>query len=802
MTTQLTRIRLNNIVSFKDAEIDIANNNGFVVVQGINRDSNIANNTNGAGKSLLFGTLPVALYEADPLALVKRNKKDIHQKKGSLVEIEFKSLAGQDIRYVQHGSKYQFFIDGEDQKTQTQDIARSRLAEHWPLREEEFYTTCYINSQRMCDFQKSKPSQRLDFITHLFGLHVYDKLRAHFAKKKAEIKDREIEFQTLAVQVESVERDLSKVKWNKASNQKLKEARADLEETSKELEALYQDRKDIEIQRDLLESFESCLSKYFSSIEELVAHETDLDLFVKRLNQQLDYLDDKDAYQQDLKKYKSKKRDLTSKQKSLQREIRALGKIPVKKLQALIEQHEDKLEQLKERSRKYDQQMEDEKDRIEQIDALIGEINEIGYDSIAAVDMEIDVAEDLAMAKALVSLAENLDGHSTCPTCNQKVNIKNIEKQARRAKSRIAELQDLKTAQKCVAEYQSLEKEAIDIKALERKVKKMLSSVAKVKSALDNYLDLQDALKDLSRVEESLKDLAAPKKPRGRVYYKSIPDNELEDYIDYCKIAVRLETQIHQQLTSIGSKKLARLFTQGEEKDLREMVSDLLKKAKLEEHRCSKKRKHLQSKSNGLNETVVRLETAKSNWKLLQEQKMELDSKMEEAKPILAEKKLVDALFSAYGNTNLKLYGATKILKLLEANLNQYSHLVFPETMHFKLDAGSTGIDAIAIRKDGTPSDISKLSGAETNCFRLLLAISLLPLLPAERRTNFMILDEPDSACSDAVREHLAKEFIPKLRALVPHVFWITPKDKDVFKEAETWLIEKEQGTSSIKTGV
>ena len=131
---------------------------------------------------------------------------------------------------------------------------------------------------------------------------------------------------------------------------------------------------------------------------------------------------------------------------------------------------------------------------------------------------------------------------------------------------------------------------------------------------------------------------------------------------------------------------------------------------------------------------------------------------------------------------------------MLEDSLNKYSNLVYLEPMRFEIRAMETGVSAVAIRNNGERSDICHLSGAESNCFRLLFAISLLPLLPERMRTNFLILDEPDGACSEPVREHLIREFLPKLRAIVPHVFWITPKSIDSFENCTVLKVIKEDG--------
>lgn len=805
--TQLTHLGLKNVVSFRDAQIRIDDNNGFVVVNGINRDSNIAENTNGAGKSLLFGTLPVALYEADPLSLAKKNKKDVHGKKGSEISIEFLSNAGKQVRLEQSGTKYKFYIDGKDQQVQTQDIARQKLTEHWPLREEEFYTTCYINSQRQCDFQKSKPSQRLDFVTNLFDLQIFDRLRQHFAKKKAEIKDKETEFQTLAVQLESVERDLSKTKWDKSSNAQLRKLSAQLETVQQDLEEEYKRRSELEATLSVLEKIDKRANKYYADQVELVAHETDLKLFQRRLDEQLDYLDAQDAYEEKLEAYEKRLRKLKSEKRDLDADIKAL-RLPSKVAKALgsnIDKLVERLESTHDELKDINREIRDQEAVIEEIDEIIGELNELGFDSIAAVDLDRDVEGQLAMGKAVIDLADQLEGHRKCPTCLQSVDIKTIQRQAKKARKDIDELRDYKRAQKLVRSYEEIKDQDTDIDALRKRLDKNSVTIKSTKERLQKLRDYESAIRELETVTQRLGDLQEPSKPRGKIHYSSIPEDELEDYLDRIDLVLKQYDSVlglidDSDIRANRRKELTRLFKQDETRFFSELKKLTAKTRMLSKSNKSKLSK-LKDQNDSISEQTIRLESAKSNWKLLQDQKLELDGRMEEARPIIQQKKIIETLFVAYGNTNLKLQGAAKILKLIEANLNKYSHLVFPETMQFSLDAGTRGIDAIVTRRDGTPSDISKLSGAETNCFRLLFAISILPLIPASRRTNFMILDEPDSACSDAVREHLAKEFIPKLRAIVPHVFWITPKDSDVFKESETWVVEKQQGVSSVNIG-
>jgi len=79
----------------------------------------------------------------------------------------------------------------------------------------------------------------------------------------------------------------------------------------------------------------------------------------------------------------------------------------------------------------------------------------------------------------------------------------------------------------------------------------------------------------------------------------------------------------------------------------------------------------------------------------------------------------------------------------------------------------------------------------------LLWAISILPFVPESRRTDFIVLDEPESNCSDAVRDHLIEHFLPILKKVVPNVYWVTPLSVESFSDKQ-WTVEKTKGVSVL----
>ena len=135
----------------------------------------------------------------------------------------------------------------------------------------------------------------------------------------------------------------------------------------------------------------------------------------------------------------------------------------------------------------------------------------------------------------------------------------------------------------------------------------------------------------------------------------------------------------------------------------------------------------------------------------------------------------MEALVDAYGQKGLKLLVMQNISKKIEQNLNKYAHLLFPEAFTFNIVVDSNVFDIFATRSDKRVSDIRFLSGAESRAFSLLWAISILPLIPASRRSNMIILDEFEAGLDEVTRNLLINDFLPALNEIVPHIVFITP---------------------------
>ena len=95
-------------------------------------------------------------------------------------------------------------------------------------------------------------------------------------------------------------------------------------------------------------------------------------------------------------------------------------------------------------------------------------------------------------------------------------------------------------------------------------------------------------------------------------------------------------------------------------------------------------------------------------------------------------------------------------------------------------------------------SDVRHLSGAESRAFSLLFMLSVLPLIPSNRRTNLCILDEFEAGLDEPTRNLLVSQYLPTLNQIVEHIIFITPnnipEDKSVNRRTITVV---KQGSKS-----
>ena len=129
----------------------------------------------------------------------------------------------------------------------------------------------------------------------------------------------------------------------------------------------------------------------------------------------------------------------------------------------------------------------------------------------------------------------------------------------------------------------------------------------------------------------------------------------------------------------------------------------------------------------------------------LEKRLLTIDRKLKD-RPVLT--RLVDA----YGRKGLRIAVLRDASDRICTNLNRFAPLLFPERMTFSADVGDSGLGLNVERSDGRTSDIRHMSGAESRLFSLVWLLSVLPLVPDNRRSNLVVLDEFEANLDPATR--------------------------------------------------
>lgn len=766
---------LKNIVVFDEAQIPFTGK-GLVVVSGRNKDClESEDQTNMTGKSLSLSSVPNVVYYSTPLSVKKNSKKDMLGQKDSSITLylehentKYKLVQGQKETRIfeKEGGKY------VDQSYRTDKLQREKIAKIFPLSQQEFYSYVYIQSQRPLEFQTGSPTSRLKFITQAFPqLGIYDRLHSYFSIQLSKVKKGETKYDVLITKYKDTISRIKKLKLPKDAEKKAKDLNSKLDKVSDGLDSLIEEETK-------LKGIIKAHSKYKEYSKELnIIMDKLSPLNVKKLDKALEVL------KSDLKSIAKIQRyedSLASREKTvtkIESKLKKLKKPSISKKDAVTLGKE-----LRSKATKLTSKLEAMEDTMETYEKALDEYTEIKnrLNKIAKGKKDFDLSlsdidEKIGLLKSNLALEDLIHEHKNgqCPTCLQSVDVKRIK---RLVKSSSKELKELKRKRSVVKLKNTLDGITLPEKVNQSSIEKIRSKIVNFESKIEEMEDVYTTHSKIETLQSSLSDIPKVKKPKVKFGTSLRSEEEVYDKISLVESALKLRDRLDNIKDNYPNIEKSNIPTL--------------------ENITSKKEK-LRSKQKKLNDTYQTLTNSISNHELLKSQYDELRKEIAELKPFITKRKTFEHLVSVYGNKGLKLEATKSILKLLEDKMNEYGHLIFTEAVSFKLKTVAQGVTC-SILRDNQNADVHVLSGAETNCFRLLFMIAMLSLVPESRRTNFVVLDEADSAMSDASREKYITQFIPALKEVVERVFVITPKDTNLYQDADFWVVEKHKGRSRL----
>jgi len=509
---ELTDVELNNVVYFKKAKLDITRH-PFVVITGHNKDSRISTETsNGAGKSLLFSSVPNLRYEQTPLASQK-SKKDMLSSSASSITLGLKGNDGKSYKITQTASKFVIERDGTDIQARTINIQKAELERIFPISEEEFYSYIYLQSQRPLAFQIDKPAARLHYITSVFRLDVYDQLKKFFTRKLGEIKNKQVEFDVLNNQLIKINSLLERLDWSKEKAEKLEEAQS-------VIKSLSGDAKKLQTKIERLKAALAVSERHAKLTKQRKALKPKLDL--KSAKAELELHELVSDYKSEYKTYIAQREQLTT-------QIAEIGETkPVEKLEKQIKKLNDhqageeaSLTMLHEARQFYKQIMREVEEATAAVKETGAKLKQV--DAIVVLGVKGYEAE-IAKYSAVLQLESIVDdcADGECPTCQQSVNIQKFKKQIAEAKEAVKKAkQGIKKYRAC-KELFDLQHKAKKHEFDEKAEQEFLDRRLAYKATEDKLEKLQEQLhsaRQLAKLNARLDELTKPKKPKKEPKY-------------------------------------------------------------------------------------------------------------------------------------------------------------------------------------------------------------------------------------------------------------------------------------------
>jgi DNA repair exonuclease SbcCD ATPase subunit len=770
-------ISLKDIIYFKDAHVDIAAHK-FVVVKGLNRSSRNRNQNNGAGKSLLFSPLPNVCLGSPPIATKKRSKKDLLRSKSSCNTVTMTTHSGLHLKIEQYLDRYQITENGKQLDPHGVKVGENYVRQYFPLNEQEFYSTCYIQSLRQLEFQMGTPTDRMHYLSNLFRLESYDKIKSYFLVKLRAVKDDTTRHATLSSQLAAVDAKLKKLAWSQKDAQRVKELKAKADTLS---EAATKKLKQTHARRTLLDGLRA-LKRIDAELEILRPKYK----FDSGPAKQLKILKDELDAAQEIAKYQAHLRTYKRNVRSIQDQLDAI------KLPTNVD-HESVLKTLS-KSRQDLESIEDQlaterrhKLRYDELEQAIAtnsrDLRKLGYEEEITKKEGKRIQEALATCTVTLRLERLITEHDhedsmRCPTCLSDIDLDNLRNAVAKAKKQKAKYEKIQQAYELQREGEEL---VAKLKSLNFKPKlyaELTENKRKLADRIAKLEEQRDLLVEHKRLTAVLNKIEQPKRPKVERQL-DWEQNKIERAIELCETILK-HIQARDGLIE-AYPGLHGLRTQVEiNRRIRETETEI-KELEAEYQKAN-------ARFSKISEDINNLELRQKEYQVHTKNRIDILAEMDKLKTSIKSRKVLEKLVEAYSSKGLKLKAIKNLLSMLEAHFNVYSPSILNENIRFSLKADSNGVLVNADRGHGIISDVRLLSGAESDCFRLLFLLSLLPMMPSDRRVNFLILDEPDSHMDDISRERFLYDMLPQLREIVNNIYVLTPKP-DGYTDAERWTV-------------
>jgi DNA repair exonuclease SbcCD ATPase subunit len=760
----LREIALQGVGPIKDITLKIQP--GLSVVYGLNQAAGKnSENGNAVGKSLLLSSIPETIRGL-PIIGERGDRVQEGQRSAS-----FTSHAGKDIEVRRssngRGDKLELFEDGKALDFRTIAASKEYIDQHWPLSDVDYSTYVHLDSRSPHPLVMGSTAQRKEFFTEFFNLEMLDAERKLYNSYLRELKNARAAY-------DEVNTQLANIRSRRMMDRERGDAEKDrdtLQDRLTELEGKVSGAQYVARLIKFGERFEKEIVRLKNEYRKL-----DSEMIADASARIWDMIRAKKAERSEvdgaLRKAELTLRDYENYTRNIAKYTEAFEDLSPE-ARAAIDEHglENALEQSGEAAQKA-MKLKAQLDALnEQLDVL-----EEKLDAKLPAKTEAP-AEDIEDLKVLERTYQHHLQHAkkfgsgVCDSCGQTVQTKDP-----------AEVKD-----RLAAVREKLEQHAA-AQAYADALANRLEQTAKFNEMDDRAGLIGEERAKLVKVGKIHKELnALPSKP-APFDAQIASDNELDALRS--KIGeLSKEIDIEQEKESFLKSILPNIDT----------INEFLK---LTPEQLDAARE-LDSLSDEVRTTRERYTQALSKLSVeesLAQQIRELHDRADELAEKLKEESKIKVLVEAYSDKNIKKLVVEQIGTRLMALVNKYSQQVFEESYRFEF-IWDTDISILAHRANGKVSDVRKLSGAESTLFTIILVCALLSFVPAKKRCNFMILDEPTSHMS-AHNKEILHNALKLLTGLIPSIIIVTPKMEERYHGAiEYTVVKGRDGVSRLENG-
>ena len=736
---QFTGLTLKNTGPFKDQTFDFTP--GLHVIYGWNKSNKKSNtNANGAGKSFFFHQIQEILMESPIIG-----EKSDRVKKGDRT-LHFK-IKDKSVDITRKNTKLSITVDGKPKKFRTQTIAKEWVKRRVPLTTEDIATYVHIDARIPHPLVMGSTIDRRKFFTKFFSMDKLDMERKLYLAKLNELSKVKAAYQEVKSEYRLAKEDL-------IPKEELLKLRADYGVLRVELKELTRKNDKIQDIKTVLSFYEAASSQIKQLLRILDSDVVTEEAFAEKkketewhLEKDLKELKEAEAYEE----YKREIKAYTDAYSKLGSRARKMfNEWGLTKALAKAGKHVD---------------------RVDDINAALSILKDVIRNNKPSKPEKVEKVEGDRgeIINRLDSLRHQLEhaekfNKGTCETCGQSVKVKDpkeIRLKIKKLKRQLEAIDDYKEYRKERAEYE-----------------RCVNVVEKAKEEIKKLEEEQEPLNKYLSVYRDLR--VMPDKPR-KFEGKKLEVSVKQRMVDEDKERMHLFKFIEPNLEFV-----VRYFA-------------LTEKQKNRAQNSGKLQKKIEEANESLSAIRAKLEIHKS----VRQRADRLKARMEEMKEQLKDEPAWRLLADAYSDKGVKKLAIQSISHRLMEIVNRYAKMVFPEDYTFSIEWLTRDLNILVHRRYGKkviPSDVRKLSGAESKIFTFILILALLTFVPHSKRSSLMVLDEPTANFSQDTTDAF-RRFLPVLLSVIPTVVLITPKTDERYENSKDYTVIKTNGRSSIVKG-